>query len=118
MLPHVGLHTNPVKGVLAEEGQPGLHRLRVTILDLNQTAEGDPLKVLLALLVDKVTADDGPALSDAGKRHGARDGEVEVVRSAEGKIGKELEVLNTVGAQLEIADGQAVFGLAAKGTEV
>jgi hypothetical protein len=101
-----------------KEGQPCLNGLRVTILDLNQAAEGDPLKVLLALLVYEVTAGHGPALGDTGEGHRAGDGEVEVVGGTDGEVGEELQVLDAVGSQLEVAYGEAVFRLPPQGTQI
>ena len=61
-LPHVRFHTNPVVCVLLQEGQPNLDRLGVSVADLDQPAEGDPLKVLLGLLEDEVTLGHSPPL--------------------------------------------------------
>lgn len=66
----------------------------------------------------KVTARNRPALRDARERNGAFCGEVEVVGGAEGKVGHELEVARRVGAELEVAHGDAVGGGAAEGGEV
>jgi hypothetical protein len=104
--------------VFPEESQPCLDRLRVTILDLDQTAKCDPLKVLLALLVYEVTASHGPAFGDTGERHGAGDREVEVVGGTNCKIGEKLQVLHAVGSQLEVAYGEAVLRLPPEGTQV
>jgi hypothetical protein len=79
-----------MEGMFPKEGQPCLDRLWVTILDLDQTAKRNPLKVLLALLVYEVTASHGPAFGDTGEGHGAGDGEVEVVGGTNGKVGEEL----------------------------
>lgn len=95
--------------MLAKKGQPCLDCLWVAVLDLDESAEGDPLKILLALLVNKVAPGDGPAFDNARERNGSGDGEVEIVRGANGKVGKELDVLNTVGSQLEVTHGEAVF---------
>lgn len=111
MLPDVGLHADSIERVFPKEGQPGLNRLRVSILDLDQAAERDPLKVLLALLVYEVTASHGPAFGDTGKGHGARDGEAEVVGGTDGEVGEELQVLHAVRSQLEVANREAVFRL-------
>lgn len=101
-----------------KEGQPSLNRLRISILYLDKAAERNPLKVLLALLVDKVTASHGPAFGDTRKGYGAGHGEAEVVRSTEGEVGEELQILHTVGSQLEVANGEAVFRLPPERTQV
>jgi hypothetical protein len=51
--------------MLANERQPHLHRIRMTILDLNQPAERLALEVLLALLEDEIRTWDCPSLGDA-----------------------------------------------------
>lgn len=107
-----------MESVFPKEGQPRLDRLRVTILDLDQTTKRDPLKVLLALLVYEVTARHGPAFGDTGERHGAGDGEVEIVGGTNGKVGEKLQVLYAVGSQLEVAYGEAVLRLPPEGTQV
>jgi len=43
---------------------------------------------------------------------------VKVVGCAHGEIGKEFKVTDGVGAHLQVADGEAVSGLAAEGTKV
>lgn len=118
MFPDIGLHTDTIEGVLAEEGKPDLHGLGVSILDLNETAQGDALEVLLALLMHEVASGDGPALSDARERHGSGHGEVEVVGGADGEVREEFHVADAVGSQLEVADGKTVLGLPPQGTEV
>lgn len=107
-----------MEGVFPKESQPCLDRLRVAILDLDQTAKRDPLKVLLALFVYEVTASHGPAFGDTGEGHGAGHGEVEVVGGTDGKVGEELQVLHAVGSQLKVAYGEAVLRLPPKGTQV
>lgn len=111
-LPHVGLHSHAVELVLAQVRQPQLHRLGVPIADLDKASQCLSLKVLLRLLEDEVVSGDGPALCDAGERHGAVGGQAEVVGGAEGKVGEEFEGLDAVGSELEIARGDAVLGLA------
>lgn len=107
-----------MEGVFPKESKPCLDRLRVTILDLDQATERDPLKVLLALLVYEVTASHGPAFGDTGERHGAGDGEVQIVGGTDGKVGEELQVLHAVGSQLKVAYGEAVLRLPPQGTQV
>lgn len=109
MLPDICLHTNSVECMLAKKCQPCLDRLRVAVLDLDESAKGDPLKVLLALFMNEVASRDGPAFDDARERDGTRDGEIEIVCGTNGKVGKELDVLNTVGSQLEVTHGEAIF---------
>lgn len=96
MLPNIGLHTDSVKGVFSKESEPCLYRLRVAILDLNQSAKGDSLEVLLALLVHEVASRDGPAFNDARKRHGTGNGKVQIIGGANGEVGEKFNVLNTV----------------------
>lgn len=118
VFPDIGLHTNSVKCMLAEEGQPNLHGSGVSILDLNESAKSDTFEVLLALLVHEVAPGDGPAFGDARERHRPRHGEVEVVSGADGEVREEFHIADTVGSQLEVADGQAVFRLPPQGPEV
>jgi hypothetical protein len=104
MFPNISLHTNTIESMLAQESQPSLHRLGISILNLDETAEGDTLEILLALLVHEVASRDGPAFDDTGQRHGSGNGEVEVIRGADGEVGEEFDVLDAVGSELEIAD--------------
>lgn len=96
MFPDICLHTDSIKGVLPEECKPCLHRLWVSILDLNQSTEGDSFEVFLALLVYEVASGYGPAFNDTGKRHRPGHGKVEVVSSADGKVREELHVTDAV----------------------
>ena len=80
------------------------------VLDLDQPAHRDPLKVLLRLLEDEGRAWHGEALDDARQRHGALRRQRQIVRRAHGKVGHVLEIAHRVGAQLQIADGDLVFG--------
>lgn len=118
MFPNIRLHTDSVKGVFPKEGEPRLHRLRVPILDLDQSAKGDPLEVLLALLMHKVASGDGPAFNDARKRHGTGNGKVQIIGGANGEVGEEFHILNTVRSQLEIAHREAVLRLPPKWSRV
>lgn len=118
VLPNIGLHADSMERMFPKEGQPSLNCLRISILDLDKTAECNPLKVLLALLVDKVTTSYSPAFDDTRKRHGSGDREAEVVRGTEGEVSEELQVLHTVGSQLEVANGEAVFRLPPERTQV
>lgn len=102
--------------MLAEEGKPGLHGLRVSILNLNKSAKGNSLEVLLALLVHKVASGDGPAFDDARERHGPGDGEVEVVSGSDGEVREEFHVADAVGSQLEIANWETVLCLPPQGS--
>lgn len=91
----------------------------MTVLNLNQPPQRDPLKILLVLLVDEVGFEDSPALHDLGERDGALGLEVQVEGSAHGEVGHEFEVADGEGAELEGADGVAVdWGWAAEGAEV
>jgi hypothetical protein len=98
VLPDVGLHTNSVEGVFPEESQPRLHGLRISIFDLNQSTESDSLEVLLALLVYEVTSRDGPTFDDARERNGSGDREVQIIRCADGEVGKKFHVFDAVGS--------------------
>lgn len=104
--------------MLLQEGQPQLHRLRVTVLDLDQPPESDTLKVFLRLLENEMRLGHSPALDHAGQRDGAEGGQAEVVGGAEGEVAEELEVADRVGPELEVARGNAVLGFAAKRLEV
>ena len=118
MLPHIRLHPHAVKGMLAQKGQPDLHRLRVAVLDLNQPAQRDALKVLLALLVHEVRPRHRPALDDFGERGRSGGGQFEVVGGAHGEVGHEFDVANRVGAQLQVAGRHAVLGPPAERCQV
>lgn len=109
MLPDICFHTDSVKCMLAKECKPCLHYLRMAVLDLDESAKGDPLKVLLALFVNEVASRDRPAFDDARKRDGSRDRKIEIVCGTNGEIGKELHVSDTVGSQLEVTHGKTIF---------
>lgn len=51
--------------MLSQESQPHLDSLGMAIMYLYQTSQSDPLKVLLALLVDKVAPRYCPAFDDS-----------------------------------------------------
>ena len=51
--------------MLLQEAEPDSHRLLMPVLDLDQAAEGDALKVLLGFLEDEGVAGHGPAFGDA-----------------------------------------------------
>lgn len=111
VFPDICLHTDSIKCVLPEKCKPCLHRLWVSILDLNQSTEGDSFEVLLTLLVHEVASGYGPAFNDAGERHRPGHREVEVVSGTNGKVREELHVTDAVGSQLKVADWKAVFHL-------
>jgi hypothetical protein len=75
-----------------------LHGLRISILDLDQSAECNSFEVLLALLVNEVASGNSPAFHDARKGHGSGHGEVEVVSGTDSKVREELDVADTVGS--------------------
>lgn len=104
--------------MLLQESQPQLHRLRVTVLDLDQPPERDTLKVFLRLLENEMRLGHGPALDHAREGHGAEGGQAEVVGSAERKVAEELEVADRVGSELEVARGNTVLGFTAERLEV
>lgn len=87
-------------------------------MDLDEAPHGDALKVLLRLLEDEVCARHGPSLGDTGQGNGTSRGEAHVVCGADGKVGEEEQVADAIGAQLEIADGDAVFRGAPQGPEM
>jgi hypothetical protein len=72
--------------MLLQERQPQLHRLGVPVADLDQPAQGDALKVLLALLEDKGRLGHGPALRQARQRHGAERRQAQEVGRAQRKV--------------------------------
>lgn len=109
MLPDICLHADSIEGVLPEKCEPGLHPLQMAVFDLNQTAKSYPLKILLALFVDEVTSDYGPAFNHARQRHRTGDGEVEIVGGAEGKVCEKIQILNAIRSQLKIADWETIF---------
>ena len=85
----------------------------MTVLNLNQSAHGDALKVLLRLLENEVGAGYGPALCYPWERNGTPRAEAHVVCCANGEVGEEEKVADVVGAQLEVAGRYTVFGGAA-----
>lgn len=105
MLPDICLHADSIKCVLAKKCKPRLHRLRVAIFNLNEPAESNPFKIFLALFVNEVASRDRPAFDNAGEGDGAGNREIEIVGCTNGEIGKKLDVMNTVGPQLEVAHG-------------
>lgn len=90
----------------------------MSILDLNQPAKRNPLVILLRLLVREITAGNRPALNLPGERDGAGGGESEVVGGTEGDVSLHFEIADRVGADLEVADGEAVGCLTAEGLVV
>lgn len=96
VLPDICFHTHSVKCMLAKKRQPCLHCLWMAVLDLDESAKSDPLKILLALFVNEVASRDGPAFDDARKGNRSGDREIEVVSGTNGEIGKKLDVLNAV----------------------
>lgn len=83
-------------------------------MDLYQPSQCLALEVLLAFLEDEVCPRHRPALRNLGQRHWPLGGEFEIICGAHGEVGEEFEVAHRVGAELEIADGQAVRGFAPK----
>ena len=83
------------------------------VLNLDKSAHGDTLKVLLRLLEDEVGAGHSPALSYPWERNGTPRAEAHVVCCANGEVGEEEKVADVVGAQLEVTSWYAVFGGAA-----
>jgi hypothetical protein len=108
VFPHIGLHPHTPKGISSQISQPNFDHLRIPILDLYQPPQRDPLKVLLAPLVDKVGFKDRPALSEFGEGDRPLGREAEIVGSAHGKVGHKLDVADRVGTKLEVTDGLAV----------
>lgn len=104
--------------MLLQKRQPHLHRIRVSVADLDQPPQRDPLKVLLALLEDEVRPGHRPALRHARERHGPVRGQAEVVGCPQREVAEELEVAQRVGPQLQIARRHAVFRLAPERFEV
>lgn len=104
--------------MLGQKRQPGLDRIRVPVLDLDQATHGDALKVLLRLFEDEIGPGDSPALGYTGQGDGAPRAEPHVVCCAHGEVGKEEEVADRVSAQLQVAHGDAVLRGAAQRAEV
>lgn len=117
-LPNVGLHTDTIVGMLLQEGQPQLHRLRVAVLDLDQSPECDTLKVFLRLLENEMRLGHGPALDHTRQGNGAEGRQAEVVGGAKGEVAEELEVADRIGPELEVARGNAILGFTTKRLEV
>jgi hypothetical protein len=90
----------------------------MAVLDLDESSHGDTFEVLLRLLEDEVGAWYGPALCYARERDRASGAQTHVVRRADGEVGKEKEITNGVGAELEVADRDAVDGGATERAEV
>ena len=118
VLPDIRLHAHAVVLVLGDERQPRLDDIRVAVLDLDEAAHGDALEVLLRLLEDEVGPGDGPALGDAGQGDGPPRAQPHVIGGAHGEVGEQQQVLDRVGAQLQVAHGHAVLGLAAERAHV
>ena len=109
MLPNIGLHANTVEGMFPQKRKPDLHRLRMTILYLDQPPPCDSLKVLLALLVHEIRSRHRPALYDLRQRYGSGGGQAEIVCRTHGEVGHELDVADGVRAQLEVAGRHTIF---------
>ena len=105
MLPDICLHADSIECVFAKKCKPCLHRLRVAIFDLDESAESYPFKIFLALFVNEVASRDRPAFDNAGEGDGTGNRKIEIVGCANCEIGKKFDVLNTVGPQLEVAHG-------------
>lgn len=117
-LPNISLHPHPIISMFPQERQPHLLCLRLPIPNLNKSPQSLPLEILLALLMNKTASRHRPPFHNSGKRNRAVGGEPEVVGGAKGEVGEELEVADTVGAQLEIAGWNTVGGCSAQGTQV
>ena len=104
--------------MLLQESQPRLDYVRMPVLDLNEAAHGDSLKVLLGLFENEICAWDGPALGYSGKGNWASCGKAHVVCCADGEVGEEEQIADRVGSELEVADWNAVFGGAPEWTQV
>ena len=89
----------------------------MSVLDLYEPAQRHALEIFLGLFEDEVGAGDGPALGDAWEGNGAPRAETHVVGGTHGEVGEEEEVTDRVGAELEVADRDAVRGFAAEGPE-
>ena len=100
--------------MLLQVREPELHRLGVAVPDLDKAAQGNALVVLLRLLVDEMGPRDRPALDNARQGHGAKGGQAQVVGGAQGKVGEELEVGQSKGAQLQIAGRDTVLAFTAQ----
>jgi len=88
------------------------------ILNLNQSSQSLPLEILLRFLENEVGPGDGPAFGDAGKGDGALGAETEVVCCAHGEVGEELEITDGIGAELDVAARDSVFGGTAERAEM
>jgi hypothetical protein len=96
---------------------PRLDRIRMSVLDLNQAPHGDALEVLLGLFENEVGARDRPSFGYAGEGHRAAAWQAHVVGCAHSEVGVQEERADGVGAELKVADGDAVGGCAAEGAE-
>ena len=104
--------------VFLQKRQPRLDDVRVAVLDLDQAAHGDALKVLLRLFEDEIRARDDPALCYPWEGHGAPRTESHVVGGAHGEVGEEEQAAHVVGAQLQVARRHAMFRGAPEGAQV
>jgi hypothetical protein len=96
---------------------PCLYGIRMAVLDLYEAPHGNALEILLRFLENEVGARNRPALGYAGERHGALARQAHVVGSAYSEVGVQEEGAYRVGAQLDVADRNAIGGSAAKGAE-
>lgn len=104
--------------MLPNERQPQLDRLRMTIQDLDPPAVGNPLEILLRLLVDEIGPGDCPALGLVRQWDGALGGKLCVVGCTKGEITHELQIPHAERTELNVAHGDAVCYPAAEGFEV
>jgi len=96
-----------------QKRQPRLDDIWMSVLNLDKSAHGDTLKVLLRLLENEIGAGHSPALCYPWEGNGTPRAETHVVCCANGEVGEEEKVADVVGAQLEVAGWYAVFGGAA-----
>ena len=103
MLPYISLHSDAVVSMLSQKSKPYFNCFRMAIMYLDKTPQGDPLKILLTLLVNKITPRNCPAFGDPRQRYGTKRREVQIVCRSQCKVGKEFHIPHVVGSQLQIA---------------
>ncbi len=103
-LPDIGLHPDSPERIPPQVRQPNLDHFGIPILNLDQSPQRDPLKILLALFVHKIRPEHGPALHDLGQGDGTFGVESEVESRAHGEVGHEFHIADREGAELQRAD--------------
>jgi hypothetical protein len=107
MPPH-DAHPDPRHSVRLDIPHPPIHDLGIRVESLDSARVHASFEILLRLLVHERPARDRPKRAARRERHDAREGYPERGAGVGGEVGRELDRLGIVGAELERGDGDAV----------